>query len=105
MHNFKKISDKIVYAEMFAFHFAKDKDITIECDVRICSAMDKSTKCFLKTVGVSIMYITYDIQYTLFMAMTEYSTDTICRCKIYRSRTLWSIMSMSCALTWIIVLE
>ena len=62
MHNFKKISDKIVYAEMFAFHFATDKDITIECDVRICSAEDKATKCFLKTVGVSIVYMTYDVQ-------------------------------------------
>jgi hypothetical protein len=57
MHNFKKISDKIVYAEMFAFHFAKDKDITIECDVRICSTENNSTGCFLKTVGVSIMYM------------------------------------------------
>jgi len=30
MHNFKQISHQIVYAEMFAFHFATDKDITID---------------------------------------------------------------------------
>jgi len=56
MHNFKKISDQIVYAEMFAFHFATYKDITIECDVRICSKKDRKSQCYLKIVTVSIMF-------------------------------------------------
>ena len=56
MHNFKQISEQIVYAEMFAFHFATDKDITIECDVRICSKEDRKSQCHLKIVKVSIMY-------------------------------------------------
>jgi hypothetical protein len=56
MHNFKQLGDQIVYAEMFAFHFATVKDITIECDVRICSKEERNSQCYLRIVTVSIMY-------------------------------------------------
>lgn len=53
MKNFKPSTKKIVYAEMFGFHFDIDADITIECDVKVCAASSKSDKsCTLKTVSI-----------------------------------------------------
>lgn len=50
MHNFDIISNKILLAEMFGFHFVDDADISVECDVMICRESDNSEKCRLKQV-------------------------------------------------------
>ncbi|CAC5421703.1 unnamed protein product [Mytilus coruscus] len=52
MHNFKSSTDKIVYAEMFGFHFDFDADITIECDVKVCPKSKSDPSCTLKTVSI-----------------------------------------------------
>ncbi|VDI11710.1 Hypothetical predicted protein, partial [Mytilus galloprovincialis] len=45
MHAFKNLTDRIVYAEMFGFHFNIDADITIECDVKICTKYSTDPTC------------------------------------------------------------
>lgn len=48
MHNFDVISNEILFAEMFGFHFVDDADISVECDVMICRKSDSSANCRLK---------------------------------------------------------
>lgn len=50
MHGFEKINDKIIFAELFGFHFVDDADISVECEVMICNKADKSPMCTLKQV-------------------------------------------------------
>ncbi|XP_063416776.1 uncharacterized protein LOC134699014 [Mytilus trossulus] len=49
MKNFKSSTDKIVYAEMFGFHFDTDADITIECNIKVCATPSSDATCTLQT--------------------------------------------------------
>ncbi|XP_071172110.1 uncharacterized protein [Mytilus edulis] len=51
MHGFEKINDKIIFAELFGFHFVDDADISVECEVMICNKADNSPMCTLKQNG------------------------------------------------------
>lgn len=48
IHGFERINDKIIFAELFGFHFVDDADISVECEVMICNKADNSSMCTLK---------------------------------------------------------
>lgn len=52
MKNFKSSTNKIVYAEMFGFHFDTDADITIECNVKVCATSSSDSTCTIQTVSI-----------------------------------------------------